>query len=62
MTLFGVFAVILLVWEGLGLLTGPDRWPPTITQTVRRLSGPWQAVASVALLLLPLLHLVEVIE
>lgn len=60
MTWFGWWATVILVWEALGLATGPKRWPPTITDTVRWLHPYWlQLVAAVLLLVPPLAHLAE---
>jgi hypothetical protein len=59
MTWFTWWATAILTWEGAGLLTGRDTWPPTITDWTRAFDGPWQAAIAIALMVVPFAHLVE---
>lgn len=55
--LFAVYIAVLLAYEATAIVTG-RRWPPTVTELVRALPGGWQPTTAVALVLIPLDHLV----
>lgn len=58
MTWFAWYAFAIVGYEALALATG-DRWPPTITELVRRLRGVTQGVVAVLIVLPALAHLFE---
>jgi len=54
---FTAYVTALIGYEAIAIATG-RRPPPTITDIVRSLPGLWQLVTAIALIAIPLDHLV----